>query len=740
MPRQTKEKPDQVPRGPIPYDLRRTTIPRINAPPAPGQQRNDTYVPRRTTEAVAAIRNEAKKRGILKVPGPLPAKKASSASTPLPRQQTKSRSRSRSISRQPPATSNKRVRIIEKEAASAPLIISGVIRPPVASSSAASSSAAEEEEGEEGEEEEEEEDNIGAVEDREEEEESDDSSLPVLSSETEALANALYTAKERYKAAIHRKRIKKAHQQYPGLQPSDIETSELEDHLGDAMRVADFLIQTCICLQGNNRLISHQVVQQDFTRRTFDILIVEQAVVGLINRHIGPCEWSIIKISVSFKQETGRGGTKHHDIDQFSIPAAEEVLQMVEDFRNTFTRSTPRMVWTWEIHIRYTQEKAGPTHEPDQGEDQEPSSPIPSSLPLPDRSRSRSAGTGGRRTRTTMLVEQNKARVKAIRNAGYFQRQLMERWRCNDDNYTNRHNFCFPDLDDKIKHYNITAPQHDSWANAISRGEATLVNPPLKLWNYWRNSGSISRESREPAKKTAAILQREKMDMLLEMQNKSFDLMMQQRMMDSMEAMEEKQERREERNERRQVQRDMRERELSTMTYQAPQRPINPLLNPASSPELLVKPYPLTPGPQNTMNYTAESLTPTPRASEINQTSFLAFQSRTSSPIDAAEEDAEILILFFAWKLQNTRNPSRKIKWEQARDIILNNDWSIRDLRLMEDGQSAMYHRAIKAGISDGFARSFREELQSFKEVYRRQRGEKEAEAIQVLNLLNSAV
>lgn len=66
--------------------------------------------------------------------------------------------------------------------------------------------------------------------------------------------------------------------------------------------------------------------------------------------------------------------------------------------------------------------------------------------------------------------------------------------------------------------------------------------------------------------------------------------------MDSIEAMEEKQERREERNKRYQVQRDMRERELSIITYQALQRPINPLLNPASSPELLVKLYPLTPG------------------------------------------------------------------------------------------------------------------------------------------------
>lgn len=731
MPRQAKKKPDQAPRGPIPYDLRRTTIPRLDAPPAPGQERNDTYVPRRTTEAVAAIRNEAKKRGILKAPRPPPVKNTSSVPAPPPRQQSNSRSRSRSISRQPAAASNKRVRITEEQDLPAPLTVSSVSRPPVASESVASSSAVEGEE---------EEDNIGAVEDSEEEEESDNSSLPVLSSETEALANALYAAKEQYKAAIHRKKMKEAYQQYPDLQPSDIETSELEDHLGDAMRVADFPIQTCICLRGNNKLISRQVLQQDSTRRTFDIFILEQVVVGIIDRQIGPCEWSITKISVSFKQETGRGGTKYHDIEHFSIPAAEEVLQMVEDFRNTFTRSTPRMVWTWEIHIKYNQEKAGPVPDPDHGGDQEQSSPIPSSPPLPDRSRSRSAGTGGRRTRTTMLVEQNEARVEAIRNAGHFQRQLMERWRCNDDNCTNRHNFCFPDPDDKSKHYNITAPQHDSWANAISRGDATLATPPLKIWGYWQNSGAISRESREPAKKTAAVLQREKMDMLIDMQNKSFDLMMQQRMMDSMEAMEEKQERREERNERRQVQREIRERELSTMTYQAPQRSLNPQLNPISSPELLVKPYPLTPGPQNTMNYTAESLTPTPRASEINRASLLAFQSRNSSPIDAAEEDAEVLSLFFTWKLHNTRNTSRRIKWEQARDIILDNDWSIRDLKLMEDGQSAMYHRAIKAGISDGFARSFREELQSFKGIYRRQRGEREAEAIQALNSLGSAV
>ena len=37
----------------------------------------------------------------------------------------------------------------------------------------------------------------------------------------------------------------------------------------------------------------------------------------------------------------------------------------------------------------------------------------------------------------------------------------------------------------------------------------------------------------------------------------------------------------------------------------------------------------------------------------------------------------------------------------------------------MEDGCSAMYNHAIKAGISDGIARGFKDELWSFKHFYR---------------------
>ena len=36
----------------------------------------------------------------------------------------------------------------------------------------------------------------------------------------------------------------------------------------------------------------------------------------------------------------------------------------------------------------------------------------------------------------------------------------------------------------------------------------------------------------------------------------------------------------------------------------------------------------------------------------------------------------------------------------------------------MEDGKSAMYQRALAAGISDGFARRFANELRAFKRIH----------------------
>jgi len=83
-------------------------------------------------------------------------------------------------------------------------------------------------------------------------------------------------------------------------------------------------------------------------------------------------------------------------------------------------------------------------------------------------------------------------------------------------------------------------------------------------------------------------------------------------------------------------------------------------------------------------------------------------------------EDADMLPAFFDWKISNTNNADKREKWEQAKQIVTSNDWTVDELLQMENGCGVMYQRAIKAGISDGFARGFRSELHKFKGCYLR--------------------
>jgi hypothetical protein len=194
----------------------------------------------------------------------------------------------------------------------------------------------------------------------------------------------------------------------------------------------------------------------------------------------------------------------------------------------------------------------------------------------------------------------------------------------------------------------------------------------------------------------------------MEMQQQMQEYMMQSRMMEQMELMEEKQERREERNERRQQIREQREREreiLGSLTYR---NPVQPPPTPQPGHPFIFSPM----GSIQTTNAPIQAsqlppMTPTPA-------------HRTSSPIDGNIDDGDVLHQFFEWKILNTRLVERRAKWERARDIVLENDWSIKDLHAMEAGRGAMYDRAITAGITDGLARGFKEELRSFKVVYRR--------------------
>jgi hypothetical protein len=94
--------------------------------------------------------------------------------------------------------------------------------------------------------------------------------------------------------------------------------------------------------------------------------------------------------------------------------------------------------------------------------------------------------------------------------------------------------------------------------------------------------------------------------------------------------------------------------------------------------------------------------------------------SRKSSPISSELTDNQILRRFFNHKMIG-QSPEVTDKWQRVWRIVDTADWSIDDLKEMEDGKSAMYQRAIAAGISDGFARRFGSELRAFKQVYREQ-------------------
>jgi hypothetical protein len=109
-----------------------------------------------------------------------------------------------------------------------------------------------------------------------------------------------------------------------------------------------------------------------------------------------------------------------------------------------------------------------------------------------------------------------------------------------------------------------------------------------------------------------------------------------------------------------------------------------------------------------------------PQSNELSSTYI-------SSPIDTVRDDDEILQEFFTWRINSCTNEKRRSKWQAAQVIVDENDWSIQDLKRMEDDTSQIFIRATNAGLSDGIARAFRAELKKFKPVYKQRKEEEVA-------------
>lgn len=719
--------PDPVPPGPSRYDLRKTHIPRISPPPKGGYQgkknTNGSYVPRAAATQAAAIRRRAaaaraaraNSEAAVASPGP---------SQTRPRQSATPQAR-RSI------TPGKRVQFNLQDTEAAPSTrkksnTSSKDRAPSRAPSTSTEPAPAEEESSEpsyDEEEADEEngrptdgDNSGS---EEEDSDDEDDNLPSIDdrdidTEEERSAKALYDAKERYREVIGRRVLDETRRRYPeGVQkqPREVETSDLEGALEDVMRSANYLIGIVLNVRINKKPHAKKSLP-DSTRRSFKMEEIEQALYRAIHPSIKEEEYEVISRRVTVKHSSGRGRVTHHDFDDFDTANGSHILSIIDKHHERHRSGIVEA--HFDINVECDALLQTRKRTPRKIDDL-PSSDMPSSPPLPPRKR---------QNRSNRLHEQHTARLDTIRLAGSFQKQLLDRWRCNSGNCTNKDNFCFPEPTEPSKHYNITAPQHEMWSNAIASGEATVQNPPVKLLRFWeQKQGPISRESRQTTRYSHAQHTRSSMEQMAEIQQQMREQMMEDRMFDQMEAMERNQERREERQERRRLEQEWRERKMARMRFPySSHYPFPPYGQP-------VRPF----APFSSHYPNLQS----PAALGNPQGSTPLSGTHRSSPIDETMDEFEVLETFFYWKNLHTPNPHQKEKWDQVREIVFRNDWTIQDLKDMANESHPMYQRAVKAGISDGFTRLLQRELQTFKQDTRHQKqSQEELQAVSALGQL----
>ncbi|KAK9365656.1 hypothetical protein V1509DRAFT_649410 [Lipomyces kononenkoae] len=176
--------------------------------------------------------------------------------------------------------------------------------------------------------------------------------------------------------------------------------------------------------------------------------------------HLGDddCNYDVTGRTAVIRHTSVRGGSRRHDFNDFSLSEEDRILETVDEHRANFRKG--KLMITFKISAI----KEAPTKQKRSADGADTISSSP--LAPPEKKR-----PGDR------LQDQHTARLDAIRIAGDFQRQLMERWRCRDDNCANKNNFCFPEPADPSRHYNITAPQREMWSNSIASALATIQLP-----------------------------------------------------------------------------------------------------------------------------------------------------------------------------------------------------------------------------------------------------------------------
>ena len=98
--------------------------------------------------------------------------------------------------------------------------------------------------------------------------------------------------------------------------------------------------------------------------------------------------------------------------------------------------------------------------------------------------------------------------------------------------------------------------------------------------------------------------------------------------------------------------------------------------------------------------------------------------SDRSSPIASTRNEEEnVLQEFFAWQISNSQGERARRRWIQVQEIVLDQAWTIDDLKGMSDPSSRIYQIGIDRGLPDGVARNLKADLKAFKPRWREAKG-----------------
>jgi len=286
--------------------------------------------------------------------------------------------------------------------------------------------------------------------------------------------------------------------------------------------------------------------------------------------------------------------------------------------------------------------------------------------------------------------------------------KLVDRWICNSDQYINEDQICFVDYNGK--HYKFTSAQQEAWANAIPTGRqaADVKHPPADMYDYLRNKqGPVTNRSKNPV---LAVQKQKKED------DRKATLSAFHRIIELTAKREEL--------------RIMRDFGSERKVLNPPHTPYYPMYQQPPPPWPLPYQYPIAPFAQHQQAVPAPPppqpvATAPSQASQSQASDSQASLSRArvhdrSSPIAPKEEDNQILADFFHCKkrLVHTR-PDIQRKLATAYETIIQEMWSVEDVKDISDKNSRFYKRAMALHMPHGLVTSFQDQLSEFKHIYR---------------------